>query len=88
MAVRKRYYIWLARAYIKRWKSTILLSTIVGIVVFFLAIGGFNYFIKPTLTNKVESVGYTGTFTLSSPPEEIFENLRSNNNHDLLQLFR
>ena len=73
MAVRKRYYIWLARAYIKRWKKTIFLSITVGIVVFFLAITAYNYYLKPKVNDQVTSSGYPGTYTLSSAPKEVFK---------------
>ncbi len=75
MAVRKRYYIWLARAYFKKWKKTILFSVVIGISIFFLAVSAFNYFLQPRVNDKVNSVGYQGTYTLTSAPKEIFNDV-------------
>ena len=75
MAVRKRYYIWLTRAYFKKWKKTILFSLIIGITIFFIAFAAFNYFLQPRVSDKVNSIGYPGTYTLSIAPKEIFNNV-------------
>lgn len=67
--VRRRYYFWLARAYIKRWKKTILLSLVIGVAVFFTAIFSFNYYLIPKLDKSTQKIGYTGIF--QTIPEDI-----------------
>lgn len=69
--VRRRYYFWLVKAYFRRWKKTILVSAIVGVLLFFLAILSFNYYFLPRLENKVKKIGYAGVYEPQTIPEEI-----------------
>jgi peptide/nickel transport system substrate-binding protein len=71
MVLRRRYYFWLLRAYLKRWKKTVLLSILLGVGVFFASAIVFNLYIQPIFEKKVEKVGFAGTFLPSTLPESI-----------------
>ncbi len=73
--VRRRYYIWLLRAYIKKWKKTIFTSVIIGIGIFFALFSIFNFYVQPLITNKAQRIGYAGVFTPQSIPEELLRNI-------------
>lgn len=75
MLVRKRYYFWLFKAYLKRWKRTIITSIIIGISVFFGFILLINYYVLPIFSNKYEKIGYAGSYTLNSLPSEVLGNV-------------
>lgn len=75
MLVRKRYYVWLVRAYIKKWKRTIFTSIIIGILLFFLSFSSINFYIKPIIQKKVTKIGYTGGYKINQLPEEIFKDI-------------
>ncbi len=73
--VRRRYYIWLFKAYIKKWKKTIFSSIFVGACAFFLSLLILNYYVFPIFNNSVVKIGYAGSYTLSTLPSEILENV-------------
>lgn len=73
--VRKRYYAWLVRAYIKKWKRTIISSLLIGIVIFFALITFLSLYIYPHLEKKVQRIGYWGVFTPLTLPEEILNDI-------------
>ncbi len=73
--VRRRYYFWLVRAYLKRWKRAILSSVLLGIVVFFLVLFALNLYILPTFQKKLRKVGYVGTYTLTNIPSEVLSDV-------------
>lgn len=69
--IRKRYYFWLLKAYIKKWKRIILTSILLGVALFFTILIIFTAYVKPVLDRKVEKIGFAGTFTLDDLPQEI-----------------
>lgn len=69
--VRRRYYVWLVKAYIKRWKKTILASLVIGALVFFFIFLLFSYYFLPLVNRDFQKIGYAGSYTLQSLPEEI-----------------
>lgn len=73
--VRRRYYFWLIKAYVKRWRKTIFTSILLGGVTFFLFLLGLNYYVLPLVRNSVEKIGYEGSYTLSTLPEEILSDV-------------
>ena len=52
---------------------TIISSLVLGIIVFFAFVGLLNYYFRPLIFKTTESVGYTGTYTLSTLPADILE---------------
>lgn len=73
--VRRRYYLWLFKAYVRKWKKTIFSSIILGAVAFFLFFLFLNYYIFPIFNNSVEKIGYAGSYTLTTLPPEILANV-------------
>lgn len=68
---RKRLIFWLLKAYLKRWRKTIITSFIIGLVGFFLLRYGVNYFI-PLLPFVVEEkIGIEGAYALEDLPPTI-----------------
>src|SRR3989344_2625627 len=65
---RKRLIFWLLRAYVKRWRRTILASFIIGILGFFLLRYGLNYFIPLLPFTQEEKIGVEGAYTVSELP--------------------
>lgn len=75
MLVRRRYYTWLLKAYVKRWKNTILYSVVGGILIFFLGFALFNFYLIPLLQKKVQRIGVAGAHTVRNLPEPILEDM-------------
>lgn len=75
MVLRRRYYIWLLKAYLKRWKKTVLLSILLGVALFFIAFLTFTLYFQPIFDKKVEKVGYAGTFTPNTLPDSVVRQL-------------
>ena len=73
--LRRRYYAWLLRAYIKKWKNAILLSLTFGGLIFFLLLNTFRLYISPFLQSDVNKIGYSGTFTIDTLPDSILEKI-------------
>lgn len=73
--VRRRYYFWLFRAYIKRWYKAILTSLLAGVVIFFASIFALNFYLLPLLQKKVQKIGYTGVYTTNTIPHEILSDV-------------
>ncbi|MGE5042111.1 MAG: ABC transporter substrate-binding protein [Candidatus Levyibacteriota bacterium] len=73
--VRRRYYLWLLKAYIKRWKKTIFASLIIGAAVFFVLFLSFSYYVLPLLNRDIVIIGYVGTYNMQSMPEEILQDV-------------
>lgn len=73
--VRRRYYFWLFKAYLKRWYKTIFSSLFAGVIIFF-AVGFIaNFYFLPLVQKKVQKVGYVGIYSISNIPEEIFSDV-------------
>lgn len=75
MTLRKRYYFWLFKAYVRRWKQTILYSIIAGVVLFIASFAAFNFYIKPVFEKKVTKIGYFGAYKINSIPESILKDV-------------
>jgi len=71
MVLRRRYYFWLLKAYLKRWKKTVFLSILLGVGIFFACILTFTLYLQPIFEKKVEKVGFSGTFSPVTLPDSI-----------------
>lgn len=69
--VRRRYYFWLFKAYVKKWRRTILTSIIIGAVAFFAFFLLLNYYVFNFFKDPTEKVGYAGSYTVTTLPSEI-----------------
>lgn len=72
---KRRYYIWLIKAYIKRMKTTIISSLVIGIVVFFGFVGLLNYYLRPLIFKTTQNIGYSGTYTIGTIPDDILDDV-------------
>jgi peptide/nickel transport system substrate-binding protein len=68
---RRRLITWLLKAYLKKWRKTILISFLLGLIVFFVLKFGVNYFIPLIPFTQQETVGLTGVYTVDSLPPSI-----------------
>lgn len=73
--IRRRYYFWLIRAYIKKWRKTILLSLLIGVAFFFVAVSTLNFYLFPMFQKKVQRIGYYGFYTPKNLPKDITSNI-------------
>lgn len=73
--VRRRYYIWLFRAYVKKWKKTIFTSLLLGASAFFLFFLFLTYYVFPLFNNSIDKIGYAGSYTLATLPSDILDNV-------------
>lgn len=69
--LRKRYYFWLFKAYFKRWKRTIVTSLIVGIIISGLGIAFLNFYIRPSIDNKIQRIGVLGVYKPDNLPDSL-----------------
>lgn len=65
---RRRLIFWLLRAYIKRWRRTIITSFVLGILAFFILRYGINYFVPLLPFTNEEKIGVEGSFTTDELP--------------------
>ena len=72
---RRRLITWLLKAYFKKWRKTIFISFLVGLVVFFILRFGVNYFIPLIPFTQQEAVGMVGAYTTDNIPSSILENI-------------
>lgn len=72
---RRRLAVWLFKAYLKKWRRTIFLSFIFGLVVFFILRFGANYFIPLAFFSHRQAVGIVGAYTPDNLPPEILSKL-------------
>lgn len=68
---RKRLIFWLLKAYLKRWRKTIFISFLVGLLAFFLFRYGVNYFIPLLPFVNEEKIGIEGAYTVDNLPPTI-----------------
>jgi hypothetical protein len=68
---RRRLITWLLKAYLKKWRKTILISFLVGLIVFFVLKFGVNYFIPLIPFTQQQTVGLSGTYTVDNLPSSI-----------------
>lgn len=73
--IRKRYYFWLVKAYIKRWRRTILTSLFFGIIISAAGILFLNFYILPSLDNKIQRIGVYGVYTPENLPETVLSDV-------------
>lgn len=71
MIVRRRLLFWLIKAYIKRWRKTILLFFIFGILLFVGLIVFMPYIIQKIPVGQKQTIGIVGAYTIDSLPSEI-----------------
>ena len=71
--VRRRYYFWLLKAYVRRWKKTIASSLVLGGATFFLFLLTLNYYIFPLFSSNFEKIGYSGSYTINTLPDEVLD---------------
>lgn len=71
---RRRLLLWLLRAYIKKWKKTILVFFGIGLIAFFLLYIILKIFQPDPFKQKV-SVGIIGSYTVNNLPSEVSEKL-------------
>ena len=72
-SLKRRYYVWLIKAYFKKMSRTIISSLVLGILVFFAIVGLLNYYFRPLIFKTTENVGYAGSYTLATLPPEILD---------------
>lgn len=65
---RRRLIVWLFKAYLKKWRRTLFLSFILGLVVFFVLKFGVNYFVPLIPFTQQQSVGVVGSYTVDNLP--------------------
>ncbi len=68
---RRRLIFWLIKAYIKRWRKTILISFVFGLLAFFLLRYGVNYFVPLLPFVHEEKIGIEGAYTIDTLPATI-----------------
>lgn len=73
MVVRRRYYYWLLKAYFKRWSKVIFASVFFGVIIFLFIFVAFTFFLLPSVSDDVERIGISGSFTASSLPDEVLQ---------------
>lgn len=75
MTVRRRYYFWLFKAYLKKWRMVILTSILAGIVGFFLFVGILQLYIQPLILKETQTIGFEGVVTPLTIPDSILEDI-------------
>ena len=68
---RRRLILWLFKAYIGKWRKTIFISFILGLIVFFILRFGVNYFIPLIPFTQQETIGVVGSYSVDSLPSYI-----------------
>ena len=68
---RRRLIAWLLKAYLKKWRKTIVVSFIFGLLVFFILRFGVNYFIPLIPFTQQNTIGLTGAYTVDNIPSSI-----------------
>ena len=72
-SLKRRYYVWLIKAYFKKMSRTIISSLVLGILIFFAIVGLLNYYFRPLIFKTTENVGFAGSYTLATLPPEILD---------------
>lgn len=75
IVLRKRLYIWLIKAYIKRWGKNIFYFFGIGLVIFFFLNMAFSYFITKLPFVEKETIGMVGPYTIDKLPAEILNKI-------------
>lgn len=67
---RRRLLFWLLRAYIRKWKKTILLFFLAGLAAFFLLYVIIRL-LQPSIFRNTDSIGIIGSYTIETLPNQI-----------------
>lgn len=73
MVVRKRLIYWLVRAYIVKWRKTIFISFVSGLLVFFIILFSSKYFADIIPIYQHTITGVRGAYTVDNIPDFIVE---------------
>lgn len=74
---RKRFFVWLIKAYIKKWGGQILLFIAIGIIAFYFLFSKLYVFFSHIALHKKETIGLVGTYTPDNLPQSVLENISS-----------
>lgn len=72
---RKRLFLWLLRAYIKRWGKSIFFFFLIGLSLFFLMLGYGNVLVGRVPLWEKESIGMVGAYTLETLPANVLAHI-------------
>lgn len=72
---RRRLYIWLIKAYLKKWGKTILFSFALGLIAFFIIRSSFSYIVNMIPFIQHKEIGMIGTYTTDSLPFSVLEDV-------------
>ncbi len=72
---RKRFLVWLVKAYLNRWKKIILFSFIIGLIGFFGLSLALNYIFPSLPFFQREKIGIVGAYTFDNLPNEVLVNV-------------
>lgn len=75
VVIRKRLIFWLIKAYIKKSGKVILLSFLVGLLIFFGLLFGSRHYFKFIPIEKKTSIGVVGAYTQNNLPPIVLEKL-------------
>lgn len=68
---------WLIKAYFKKWRRSLFLSFIFGLIVFFILRFGVNYFIPLIPFTQKQTIGLVGSYSSDNIPMSIFSKISS-----------
>lgn len=68
---RRRLILWLFKAYLKKWRKTIFVSFVFGLVIFIAIYLGWGVIVPGLPFNQHMVVGMTGTYTSDNLPAEV-----------------
>lgn len=72
---RRRLVFWLIKAYFKKWRRSLFLSFIFGLVVFFILRFGVNYFVPIIPFTQKQTIGIVGSYTTDNIPISILSKI-------------
>lgn len=75
IVVRRRLLFWLLKAYIKRWRKTIFLFFVFGIMLFFGLIIAMPHIIQKIPVGQKQVIGVVGAYTVDSLPPNIISDI-------------
>ena len=68
---RKRFLLWLLKAYIRKWGKTILLSFFIGLIIFIIVNSISGFFLGLFPFKHEDKIGIVGSFTVNTLPYEV-----------------
>lgn len=72
---RRRYWLWLIKAYIKKWGKSIIASFLVGLMFFFILKSSIAFLIAKLPVGNKQIIGIVGAYTVSDLPSYIIHEL-------------